>query len=321
MVEPVPARRSPAPRRVRCRAARHNSSLDAAACSSPPTARARHQFGISSRDIGRPLQDLEVSYRPGGAAQRASTARVAERREVALKDVHCDSSAGETRYFDVVVAPLFDEQRGIIGIPHRVRGRHPFRLLQSELHASKQELETAYEELQSTNEELETTNEELQSTVEELETTNEELQSTNEELETMNEELQSTNEELQTMNDEMRSRSDRRRHDQHVSRIGLQQPAPCGRRARCRLSGQGVEPGRQGAVGRRERRGRRRELSGAGYRAAGRRAAAADSGSVERNRAGRRRDTAGNESPRAKHSVPGASDRAALGGTQANHAA
>ena len=82
-----------------------------------------------------------------------------------------------------------------------------FRLLQSELHASKQELDTAYEELQSTNEELETTNEELQSTVEELETTNEELQSTNEELETMNEELQSTNEELQTMNDELRSRT------------------------------------------------------------------------------------------------------------------
>ena len=74
-------------------------------------------------------------------------------------------------------------------------------------HASKQELDTAYEELQSTNEELETTNEELQSTVEELETTNEELQSTNEELETMNEELQSTNEELQTMNDELRSRT------------------------------------------------------------------------------------------------------------------
>jgi two-component system CheB/CheR fusion protein len=79
--------------------------------------------------------------------------------------------------------------------------------LQAELHASKQELETAYDELQSTNEELETTNEELQSTVEELETTNEELQSTNEELETMNEELQSTNEELQTMNDELRTRS------------------------------------------------------------------------------------------------------------------
>ena len=116
-------------------------------------------------------------------------------------------SAGETRYYDIVVAPLFDDQRGLIGSRIAFEDVTRYRLLQSELHASKQELDTAYEELQSTNEELETTNEELQSTVEELETTNEELQSTNEELETMNEELQSTNEELQTMNDEMRSRT------------------------------------------------------------------------------------------------------------------
>ena len=168
-------------------------------------ARARHQFAISSRDVGRPLRDLEVSYRPAelrGAIDRA----VQERREVALKDVHW-FMAGETRYYDVTVAPLFDEHRTLIGSRVAFDDVTRYRLLQSELHASKQELDTAYEELQSTNEELETTNEELQSTVEELETTNEELQSTNEELETMNEELQSTNEELQTMNDEMRSRS------------------------------------------------------------------------------------------------------------------
>jgi two-component system CheB/CheR fusion protein len=131
---------------------------------------------------------------------------VAERREVALKDVHW-FLAGEARYYDVVVAPLFDEGRAIIGCRITFEDVTRYRLLQSELHASKQELDSAYEELQSTNEELETTNEELQSTVEELETTNEELQSTNEELETMNEELQSSNEELQTMNDEMCGRT------------------------------------------------------------------------------------------------------------------
>lgn len=131
---------------------------------------------------------------------------VAERREVALKDVHW-FLAGEARYYDVVVAPLFDEGRAIIGCRITFEDVTRYRLLLSELHASKQELDSAYEELQSTNEELETTNEELQSTVEELETTNEELQSTNEELETMNEELQSSNEELQTMNDEMCGRT------------------------------------------------------------------------------------------------------------------
>jgi two-component system CheB/CheR fusion protein len=179
--------------------------FDAGATLVAVNSRARHQFGLSSRDIGRPLQDLEVSYRP--AELRAALERVLqEHREVTLKDVHW-FLGGEARYYDITIAPLLDDQRSIIGSRIAFEDVTRYRLLQSELHASKQELDTAYEELQSTNEELETTNEELQSTVEELETTNEELQSTNEELETMNEELQSTNEELQTMNDEMRSRS------------------------------------------------------------------------------------------------------------------
>jgi two-component system CheB/CheR fusion protein len=114
---------------------------------------------------------------------------------------------GSTRFYDVVLAPLYDEDRALLGTRISFTDVTSIKSLQIELNRSKHELETAYEELQSTNEELETTNEELQSTVEELETTNEELQSTNEELETMNEELQSTNEELQTMNDELRTRS------------------------------------------------------------------------------------------------------------------
>ncbi len=201
----------PVPEDIRLRRAAFDTEsvaqivLDATGVIAAVNARARHVLGISLRDIGRPLQDLEVSYRP--AELRGPLERVREeRREIALKDVHW-FLAGETRYYDIVVAPLLDEQRTVIGSRIAFEDVTRYRLLQSELHASKQELDTAYEELQSTNEELETTNEELQSTVEELETTNEELQSTNEELETMNEELQSTNEELQTMNDEMRSRS------------------------------------------------------------------------------------------------------------------
>ena len=166
---------------------------------------ARAQFGLSQRDIGRPLQDLEVSYRP--IELRASISRALEEgREIVLKDVFL-SKDSDSRYFDVTVAPLRDEDGSPVGTRINFRDVTDFKALQEQLQHSKQELETAYEELQSTNEELETTNEELQSTVEELETTNEELQSTNEELETMNEELQSTNEELQTMNDELRNRS------------------------------------------------------------------------------------------------------------------
>jgi len=169
------------------------------------SAGAREQLHLAPTDLGRPLQELEVSYRP--ADLRSAMDRVAaEQRDVVLKEVH-HFVAGHPRYFDVTVAPIFDEARALLGMRIVFEDSTSIHHLQSELTASKQELETAYDELQSTNEELETTNEELQSTVEELETTNEELQSTNEELETMNEELQSTNEELQTMNDELRTRS------------------------------------------------------------------------------------------------------------------
>ena len=178
--------------------------LDAAGVLISTTATARQQFGVRSTDLGRPLRELEVSYRP--ADLRSAIDRVvAERREVIITDVHHFVS-GQARDYEVTVAPVLDDQQALAGIRIHFTDCTSVHRLQADLHASKQELETAYEELQSTNEELETTNEELQSTVEELETTNEELQSTNEELETMNEELQSTNEELQTINDELRTR-------------------------------------------------------------------------------------------------------------------
>ncbi len=156
-------------------------------------------------DVGRQLQELDISYRP--VELRAAVDRLqAENRDVTLKAVPWVAN-GKVAFYDITLSPLADEDRTPLGTRITFLDVTEYHGLQEELQHSKQELETAYEELQSTNEELETTNEELQSTVEELETTNEELQSTNEELETMNEELQSTNEELQTMNDELRNRS------------------------------------------------------------------------------------------------------------------
>lgn len=179
--------------------------LDAQGLLIAANASARREFGISERDLGTPLQDLEISYRPAELRPSIDRART-ERREISLRGVPWESG-GAARFFDIVIVPLVEGDRGLLGVRVNFSDVTSLRTLQQELTHSKQELETAYEELQSTNEELETTNEELQSTVEELETTNEELQSTNEELETMNEELQSTNEELQTMNDELRMRS------------------------------------------------------------------------------------------------------------------
>jgi two-component system, chemotaxis family, CheB/CheR fusion protein len=170
--------------------------------------RARTLFGISLADVGRPLQDLKISYRPVELRAAIDQAYV-DRRPMILRDVEWPSLSGDVRWLDVHVFPLIDPLDGTtLGAGISFIDTSAAKRLQRDLEHINQELETAYEELQSTNEELETTNEELQSTVEELETTNEELQSTNEELETMNEELQSTNEELQTMNDEMRLRGD-----------------------------------------------------------------------------------------------------------------
>lgn len=169
--------------------------------------RARGLFGITIRDLGRPLQDLEISYRPAELRSCIEQA-YREQRAITLKDVEWRPGSEDARHFDVQILPLLENVNEIIGIKIVFADVTRFRELQEELRHSKQELETAYEELQSSNEELVTTNEELQSTIEELETTNEELQSTNEELETMNEELQSSNEELETMNEELRQQGE-----------------------------------------------------------------------------------------------------------------
>jgi two-component system CheB/CheR fusion protein len=171
--------------------------------------RARVLFGIPASDVGRPLQDLKISYRPVELRAAIETS-YADRRAVIVRDIEWSVGNGDPRSLELHVVPLIetDGTASILGASVAFHDVTLAKRLQRDLERSNIELSAAQEELQSTNEELETTNEELQSTVEELETTNEELQSTNEELETMNEELQSTNEELQTINDELRQRSD-----------------------------------------------------------------------------------------------------------------
>ncbi|MEA5602861.1 CheR family methyltransferase [Nostoc sp. UHCC 0252] len=167
---------------------------------------ARNLFALSPRDLTRPFQDLELSYRPIELRSLIERA-YAEHRPITLTNVERYLSNTETQYLDVRITPLQDTDTNYLGISISFHDVTRYIKLQDALQRSQQELETTNEELQSTNEELETTNEELQSTNEELETTNEELQSTNEELETMNEELQSTNEELQTINHELSQRT------------------------------------------------------------------------------------------------------------------
>jgi len=167
--------------------------------------RARAVFNLVVADVGRPLQDLEVSYRPIELRSLIDQA-YRDRRPVEARDVERRLANDEAQYFDVKVVQLVDKDGTLLGASIAFTDVTSYNRVNRELERSKQELETASEELQATNEELETTNEELQSTVEELETTNEELQPSNEELETMNEELESTNTELETINTEMQQR-------------------------------------------------------------------------------------------------------------------
>jgi two-component system CheB/CheR fusion protein len=166
---------------------------------------AANLFGLSRRDIGRPIRELEVSYQPLSLRPHLDQVLV-ERKPVRISEVEFGRPGGVVHWFEVHLNPVVagTELLGVSVVFHDVSAT---RTLRVELDRANRQLESTNNELQSTNEELETTNEELQSTVEELETTNEELQSTNEELETMNEELQSTNDELQIINEALRERS------------------------------------------------------------------------------------------------------------------
>jgi two-component system CheB/CheR fusion protein len=168
---------------------------------------ARTIFHLGPRDVGQPLKDLELSYRPVELRSPIDRA-YAQRHVINIRDVEWEHAPGEHWVMDVQVAPLTSSDGTIVGVGISFVDVTRYKRLQEAMEVSKRDVETANEELQSTVEELETTNEELQSTNEELETTNEELQSTNEELETMNEEMQSTNEELQTINDELNLRTE-----------------------------------------------------------------------------------------------------------------
>lgn len=68
---------------------------------------ARTLFNLNPRDLGRPLQDLEISYRPVELRSRIDQVST-NRRAVILKEVEWSITEQETRYFDVQVIPLLN---------------------------------------------------------------------------------------------------------------------------------------------------------------------------------------------------------------------
>ncbi len=134
--------------------------------------RAETMVGLSARDAGRPLRDLEVCYRPVELSAYLEQAKI-ERRSATIPEVRWHRPGAATVWFEIHVDPLVDAENGMLGVSIVFSDVTATKALVDKVVHTNRQLETAYEELQSTNEELETTNEELQSTVEELETTNE----------------------------------------------------------------------------------------------------------------------------------------------------
>ncbi len=140
--------------------------------------RARALFGLTAADVGRPVQDSTISYRPTELRPHLEEA-TAERRATVIPSVPWQRSGQETRTLDVHIVPLASGRAELAGASVTFVDVTEAERLQHDLELAHQQLETAYAELQSTNEELETTNEELQSINKEVRTRGDELNQVN----------------------------------------------------------------------------------------------------------------------------------------------
>lgn len=128
-------------------------------------------FGLSPRDIGRPMRDLEISYRPVELRAYVEQSKV-ERRAIRIKDVEWSRSPGDVVWFEIHVNPLVHADNGLLGVTIVFHDVTAARKLLEELEHTNRQLESAYEELQSTNDELQAINDALRERSAELDQVN-----------------------------------------------------------------------------------------------------------------------------------------------------
>src|SRR3712207_9373110 len=75
---------------------------------------AERALGVDGRDVGRPIQDLEVSYRPVELRTALAEARDS-RSAVQLRGVERRRPGQEPDVFDVQVIPLYREDGTFLG--------------------------------------------------------------------------------------------------------------------------------------------------------------------------------------------------------------
>src|SRR5205807_6154410 len=75
---------------------------------------ARARFGIAPTDVGKPLQDLEISFRPLELRSLIQQA-YAERAPISLPEVKRARTDGTVDFFEVHVTPLQDDEKRSVG--------------------------------------------------------------------------------------------------------------------------------------------------------------------------------------------------------------
>jgi two-component system CheB/CheR fusion protein len=135
---------------------------------------ARHLLGVGESDIGRPFQDLPVSYRP--LELRGPIEEVFRtRRSLQLEDQEYRLTQSDVVRLTIDATPLARPDGSIHAVLLTFVDTTALHALRLELQVAQETLENTIEELQSANEELETLNEEARSSNEEMESVNEEL--------------------------------------------------------------------------------------------------------------------------------------------------
>jgi two-component system, chemotaxis family, CheB/CheR fusion protein len=101
--------------------------------------RASAMLGLSDRDLGRPFQDLEISYRP--LELRPQLAEVTESRSpVWLRDVEWRRNDPDVVYFDVHLVPLLDSNGEVLGMSVSFTDVTRFRQLRVEVETANRQL-------------------------------------------------------------------------------------------------------------------------------------------------------------------------------------
>src|SRR5206468_6360879 len=99
--------------------------------------RMRADFGVDRKDVGKPLQDLEISYRPTELRSLMERAR-AERRLVTAPRVERRLADGSSQYFDIDVGMLATNGGAQIGYSISFLDITQFSRLQGDLERSNE---------------------------------------------------------------------------------------------------------------------------------------------------------------------------------------